>query len=164
MNLVVDFVFNEFDNNLRMALNKVLEIEVSDDSETTTTGGEEDFSLQNKPTTDFSISNGGDYLINHHIEQSNHKRLAETQAKEHSRSIHDCIPASSTLTKLTAAELSLVYHGVSHGYSYLSQSCTVDLLKKIFNDSQIGQNITCGKTKARELSRNTPALGFWSGS
>ncbi|CAF3418478.1 unnamed protein product [Rotaria sp. Silwood1] len=51
MNLVVDFVFNEFDNNLRMALNKVLEIEVSDDSETTTTGGEEDFSLQNKPTT-----------------------------------------------------------------------------------------------------------------
>ncbi|CAF3409272.1 unnamed protein product [Rotaria sp. Silwood1] len=121
MNLVVDFVFNEFDNNLRMALNKVLEIEVSDDSETTTTGGEEDFSLQNKPTT--------------------------------ARSIHDCIPASSTLTKLTAAELSLVYHGVRHGYSYLSQSCTVDLLKKIFNDSQIGQNITCGKTKARELSR-----------
>ncbi|CAF4568149.1 unnamed protein product, partial [Rotaria sp. Silwood1] len=122
MNLVVDFVFNEFDNNLRMALNKVLEIEVSDDSETTTTGGEEDFSLQNKPTT--------------------------------ARSIHDCIPASSTLTKLTAAELSLVYHGVRHGYSYLSQSCTVDLLKKIFNDSQIGQNITCGKTKARELSVN----------
>ncbi|CAF2405599.1 unnamed protein product [Rotaria sp. Silwood2] len=204
MNLVVDFVFNEFDDNLRMALNKVFEIEVSDDSEATTAGGEEDLGLQNKPTTgikgkiissskskrrctfnqkwlkdlkyavfirecrtnkysahcsicksDFSISNGDVYLINHHIEQSSHKRLAETPAKENSRSIHDFIPASSTLTKLTAAELSLVYHGVRRGYSYLSQSCTVDLLKKIFNDSQIGQIITCGKkTKARELSVN----------
>ncbi|CAF4034852.1 unnamed protein product [Rotaria sp. Silwood2] len=47
---IVDVVFNEFDNNLRMALNKVFEIEVSDDSEATTTGGEEDFGLQNKPT------------------------------------------------------------------------------------------------------------------
>ncbi|CAF2823934.1 unnamed protein product [Rotaria sp. Silwood2] len=204
MNLVVDFVFNEFDDNLLMGLNKVFEIEVSDDSEATTAGGEEDLGLQNKPTTgikgkiissskskrrctfnqkwlkdlkyavfirecrtnkysahcsicksDFSISNGDVYLINHHIEQSSHKRLAETPAKENSRSIHDFIPASSTLTKLTAAELSLVYHGVRRGYSYLSQSCTVDLLKKIFNDSQIGQIITCGKkTKARELSVN----------
>ncbi|CAF4429554.1 unnamed protein product, partial [Rotaria sp. Silwood2] len=204
MNLVVDFVFNEFDDNLRMALNKVFEIEVSDDSEATTAGGEEDLGLQNKPTTgikgkiissskskrrctfnqkwlkdlkyavfirecrtnkysahcsicksDFSISNGDVYLINHHIEQSSHKRLAETPAKENSRSIHDFIPASSTLTKLTAAELSLVYHGVRRGYSYLSQSCTVDLLKKIFNDSQIGQIITRGKkTKARKLSVN----------
>ncbi|CAF4522290.1 unnamed protein product, partial [Rotaria magnacalcarata] len=52
-----------------------------------------------------------------------------------SRSICDFIPPSSALTKLTAAELSLVYHG-------------------IFNESEIGQNISCGKTKARELSVN----------
>ncbi len=32
--------------------------------------------------SEFSISNGGIYLINRHIEQSGHKRLAETQAKE----------------------------------------------------------------------------------
>lgn len=30
----------------------------------------------------FSISNGGTYLINRHIEQPSHKRLAEIQAKE----------------------------------------------------------------------------------
>ncbi len=47
-----------------------------------------------------------------------------------------------------------MYHSVRHGYSYVSQSCTVDLLKKIFDESHIGQNITCGKTKARELSVN----------
>ncbi|CAF1459085.1 unnamed protein product, partial [Didymodactylos carnosus] len=70
------------------------------------------------------------------------------------RSIHDFIPSSSTLTKLTAAELSLVFHGVHHGHSYISQSCTIDLLKKIFNESNIGQNIACGKTKSRDLAVN----------
>jgi hypothetical protein len=70
------------------------------------------------------------------------------------RSIHDFIPPSSTLTKLTAAELSLVFHGVHHSHSYISQSCTTDLLKKIFSESHIGQNITCGKTKARDLAVN----------
>ncbi|CAF3661179.1 unnamed protein product [Rotaria sordida] len=45
------------------------------------------------------------------------------------RSIRDFIPPSSTLTKPIAAELSLVYHSVR-------------------------QNISCGKTKARELSVN----------
>ncbi|CAF5193030.1 unnamed protein product, partial [Rotaria magnacalcarata] len=93
--------------------------------------------------SNFSLSNGGVYLINRHIEFANHKRFAEIQAKENSRSICDFIPPSSTLTKLTAAELSLVYHG-------------------IFNESEIGQNISCGKTKARELSVNVLAPFFTS--
>ena len=32
--------------------------------------------------SNFSISNGGSYLINRHIKQANPKRLAETQAKD----------------------------------------------------------------------------------
>jgi hypothetical protein len=32
--------------------------------------------------SNFSISNGDIYLINRHIEQASHRRLAETQAKE----------------------------------------------------------------------------------
>jgi hypothetical protein len=55
---------------------------------------------------------------------------------------------------MTAAELSLVYDGVRHAHSYVSQSCGVDLLKKIFHESVIGQNISCGKTKARDLVVN----------
>ncbi len=68
--------------------------------------------------------------------------------------MHDFIPASSKLTKVTAAELALVYHGVRHGHSYVSQSCAVDLLKDIFDESYIGQSVACGKTKSRELSVN----------
>jgi len=68
--------------------------------------------------------------------------------------MYDFMPPTSSLTKLTAAELSLVYHGVHHGHSYVSQSCTIDLLKKIFHESDIGQNVSCGKRKARDLSVN----------
>ena len=35
--------------------------------------------------SNFSIANGGTYLINRHVDQTNHKRLAETQAKENSK-------------------------------------------------------------------------------
>ncbi len=70
------------------------------------------------------------------------------------RSIFDFIPSSSKLTKVTAAELSLVYHGVRHGHSYRSQSCTADLLRTICDDSDIGQHVRCGKTKSRQLSVN----------
>ncbi|CAF5037864.1 unnamed protein product, partial [Rotaria sp. Silwood1] len=112
--------------------------------------------------SDFSIGNGGTYLINRHLEQAIHKRLVEVQTKEKSRSMDDFVTPSSVLTKLTAAELAFVYHGVHHGHSYVSQSCTVDLVKKVFHESIIGQNITCSKTKARELSVNVLAPFFTS--
>ncbi|CAF2959598.1 unnamed protein product [Rotaria sp. Silwood2] len=81
--------------------------------------------------SDFSIANGGTYLINRHIEQIGHKRLLAFEDKEKSRSMREFITPSTLLTKLTAAELSLVYHGVHHGHSYVSQSCVVDLAKNI---------------------------------
>ena len=68
--------------------------------------------------------------------------------------MNDFITPSSILTKITATELAVVYHGVHHGRSYVSQSCTVDLVKKVFHEFIIGQYITCSKTKAHELSLN----------
>jgi hypothetical protein len=132
MNLVLDFLFNELDDNVYMELNEDCEIEISEDSESeaTATTGEESSSFRDKPATDikkkvssskskrrcifnqqwlkdpkyalflrecqtnkyfahcsicksnFSIANGGIYLVNRHIEQAGHKRLAETQEKE----------------------------------------------------------------------------------
>jgi hypothetical protein len=66
----------------------------------------------------------------------------------------DYIPQSTELTKLTAAEITLVYHGIRHGHSYLSQACIADVSKKLFHDSIIGKNLTCGRTKAREIVVN----------
>ena len=72
-------------------------------------------------------------------------------------SLFDFIPPSSELTKLIAAEITLVYHGIRHGHSYSSQACTADVSKKLFQDSTIGKNLTCGRTKARDIAVN--ALG-----
>jgi hypothetical protein len=66
----------------------------------------------------------------------------------------DFIPHSTELTKLTAAEITLVYHGIRHGHSYLSQACIADVSKKLFHDSIIGKSLTCGRTKAREIAVN----------
>jgi hypothetical protein len=130
MNLVLDFLFNEFDDNVCMELNKDCEIEISENLKATATTGEKSSSFRDKSTTnikkkissskskrrcivnqewlkdskyaaflrkcqankyfahcsicksDFSISNGGIYLVNRHIEQAGHKRLAEIQEKE----------------------------------------------------------------------------------
>ncbi|CAF3300814.1 unnamed protein product [Rotaria sp. Silwood2] len=69
----------------------------------------------------------------------------------------DFIPHSTELTKLVAAEITLVYHGIRHGHSYLSQACTADVSKKLFQDSTVGKNLTCGRTKAREIAANVLA-------
>ncbi|CAF3384175.1 unnamed protein product [Rotaria sp. Silwood2] len=104
--------------------------------------------------SNFSIANGGKYLIDRHLEQANHKRLAANEAENKSRSMFDFIHPLSQLTSMIAADLTLVYHGIRHGHSYNSQSCTVDVLKKLFHDSTIAKNISCGRTKARELAVN----------
>jgi hypothetical protein len=47
--------------------------------------------------------------------------------------MHNFIPPSTRTTKLNAAELGLVYHGVYHVDSYIGQSCTIDLVRKMNN-------------------------------
>jgi hypothetical protein len=102
--------------------------------------------------SDFYIANGGIYMINRHIDQVNHKRLVALADKEKcnasyrhtlidffphlARLMLDFITPSSVFTKMTATELSLVYHGLHHAHSYVSQSCGV-VLKKIFHESVI---------------------------
>jgi hypothetical protein len=58
MNLVLDFLFNGFDDNLRMQSKKDYEIEISVDSQSeATTTGEESPSFRDKPTTNIKEKN-----------------------------------------------------------------------------------------------------------
>jgi len=41
--------------------------------------------------SNFSIANGGKYLIDRHLEQANHKRLAAAEAKQKSNSVYRLI-------------------------------------------------------------------------
>jgi hypothetical protein len=48
---------------------------------------------------------------------------------------------------LSAVEGAMVFHSVKHSHSYISQGCTIDMIKNCFSDSHAAKNISCGKTK-----------------
>ncbi len=71
------------------------------------------------------------------------------------KTLNDSFSATtSELSRLCVAEGALVFHGVKHSHSYLSQSCIIKLMKKCFPDSSIAKNITCNKTKVRNNKNN----------
>jgi len=49
----------------------------------------------------------------------------------------------------------MVFHSVKHSHSYISQGCTMDMIKYCFSDSHVGKNISCSKTKVVLISFKT---------
>ncbi|CAF1555702.1 unnamed protein product, partial [Rotaria sordida] len=63
----------------------------------------------------------------------------------------------SELNRISATEAVLMFHGVKHCHSYLSQSCTTKLTKKCFSDSILPKNII---SLAHETACNVLAPAF----
>lgn len=53
--------------------------------------------------------------------------------------------------KVTAAEVTSVYHSVQHAQSYRSSDCGSKLAPVIFPDSEIAKKMSCGRTKAASI-------------
>ncbi|CAF3824297.1 unnamed protein product [Rotaria sp. Silwood1] len=65
--------------------------------------------------------------------------------------------------KLSAMEGTFVYHGVKHGHGYISQQCTINLVKDLFAScSSTAKNLACAKTKSRAVACNVLAPYFTS--
>ncbi|CAF3694557.1 unnamed protein product [Rotaria socialis] len=65
------------------------------------------------------------------------------------------------IEETAAAEGAFVYHGVKHGYSYLSQQCTTNVLKTTFSSSSaIAKSMSCGRTKCNSIPVNVLAPYF----
>ncbi|CAF1370296.1 unnamed protein product [Rotaria magnacalcarata] len=62
--------------------------------------------------------------------------------------------------EIAAAEATLVYHGVSHGISYLAQQCTTTVLKNLFSSLSIASSLSCGRTKAAAIATDVLAPYF----
>jgi hypothetical protein len=58
------------------------------------------------------------------------------------------------LDKISATECVFVYHGVKHGHSCMSQKCTIDLVRTVFesSSSSVTKSMSCGKTKVSSLA------------
>uniref|UniRef100_A0A3B1JVS3 HAT C-terminal dimerisation domain-containing protein n=1 Tax=Astyanax mexicanus TaxID=7994 RepID=A0A3B1JVS3_ASTMX len=100
----------------------------------------------------FSVSHGGEYDVKRHRQCETHKkRVAQ---KEVSQSMHTFLlkpKQDSNVDKVTAAELTSVYHTVKHSLSYRSEDCGNKLTSAIFPDSEIAKKMSCGRTKAASL-------------
>uniref|UniRef100_A0A9J8D4G3 Uncharacterized protein n=1 Tax=Cyprinus carpio carpio TaxID=630221 RepID=A0A9J8D4G3_CYPCA len=60
-------------------------------------------------------------------------------------------PKDGNQNKITAAEVTSVYHNVQHGLSYRSGDCTTKLAPVIFPDSEIAKKLACGRTKSASI-------------
>ncbi len=57
----------------------------------------------------------------------------------------------SIYNKIAAAELTSIFHCVTHQQSYTSLDCVMKLTPKLYSDSAIAKHISCGRTKAEAL-------------
>ena len=100
--------------------------------------------------SNFSIANDSTYDINRHAQRESHQKLVHSDALTKSEMIYpinranrlfliagcallEYLPQPSDLQRTTAAEVTLVFHSVTHGHSHRSQTCTFDVIKSIWN-------------------------------
>ncbi|KAK9965840.1 hypothetical protein ABG768_004906 [Culter alburnus] len=101
--------------------------------------------------TSFSIGHGGEYDVKRHrLTETNKKRV---QQKETSKSMDAFLrPKNDFLAdKVTAAEVTSVYHTVQHATSYRAGDCGTKLAPTIYPDSDIAKRMACGRTKAEAI-------------
>ena len=63
-------------------------------------------------------------------------------------------PSDPVADKVTALEVTSVYHTVQHSLSYRSMDCGNKLLPVIVPDSAIAKKVSCGRTKASAIVTN----------
>ncbi|CAF5215398.1 unnamed protein product, partial [Rotaria magnacalcarata] len=101
--------------------------------------------------------------INHHIQTKKHQdRMKSAEANPSNRIDVAYNVTTTELNKLCAVEGVMVFHTVKHSHSYISHACTINIIKKCFPDSSTAKNITCDKTKAREIACNVLAPSLTS--
>ncbi|XDV50682.1 hypothetical protein PO909_019698 [Leuciscus waleckii] len=99
----------------------------------------------------FSIGHGGEYDVKRHRLTETHKK--RVQQKETSKSMDAFLrPKNDFLAdKVTAAEVTSVYHTVLHATSYRAGVCGTKLAPTIYPDSDIAKRMACGRTKAEAI-------------
>ncbi|XP_041844096.1 uncharacterized protein LOC121641831 [Melanotaenia boesemani] len=102
--------------------------------------------------TDFSVSHGGEYDVKRHRKSASHtKRVAQKEASQSMDMFLLKPKQDSNIDKVTAAEITSVYHTVQHSQSYRSEDCGNKLTSILFPDSEIAKKMSCGRTKAASI-------------
>ncbi|CAF1150096.1 unnamed protein product [Adineta steineri] len=107
----------------------------------------------------FSIHYRGKTDIDNHMKTQKHQNNIKS-FNINQQLITDTIKPSREKDEICAAEAVLVYHGVKHGHSYVSQQCLTNVCKIIFSSSTIANKLSCGRTKATSIALNVLAPYF----
>ena len=102
----------------------------------------------------FTVAYDGAKALVQHAETQKHQRNIEAAKASKRMSSFFVKKDSSESVKVTVAELTHVYHGVKHHLSFLSQECAANVMKAVFDDSEILKKFTCGRTKASAIVNN----------
>ena len=109
----------------------------------------------------FSVHHDGKTALKKHMNSDSHKSCIKSF--ENNTSISPYVPSVSELQKISAVEGAFVYHGVKHGHSYVSQQCTINLVKTLFESSStVAKSLSCARTKSRAIACNVLAPYFTS--
>ena len=100
----------------------------------------------------FSVYADGKTALEKHRNSNAHKK--SMISFQNNPALASFITPESELDKISATECVLAFHGVKHGHSYRSQGCNVDLIRTLFQSSNLVKAISCGKTKARAIACN----------
>ncbi|CAF1522011.1 unnamed protein product, partial [Rotaria sordida] len=95
------------------------------------------------------------------------KHMNSEVHKEHMKTFGNNILITHTsfgeAQNVSAMEDTFVYHGVKHAHSYISQQCTINLVKDLFAScSSTAKNLACARTKSRAVACNVFAPYFTS--
>lgn len=99
----------------------------------------------------FSVGHGGEYDVKRHGACESHRKRAQQQETCKSMQSFFIKPNDPQLDKISAAEVTSIYHAVQHAHSYRSTDCNNKLAPVIFPDSEIAKKIACGRTKAASI-------------
>lgn len=104
--------------------------------------------------TDISVKYEGSRALDKHKQTIKHSKLISCQ--KISGNLPNFFVRKETLEEqdISKAELSCVFHNVTHGLSYNSLDCQVKLAPCIYTDSKIASKISCRRTKVAAIARN----------
>ena len=80
--------------------------------------------------------------------ESHQKRVQQQETSKSMQSFLWNPKHDSESDKVTAAEVTGVYHSVQHAHSYRPTDCSNKLASVIFLDSDIAKKMSCGRTKS----------------
>lgn len=107
---------------------------------------------------EFTISHGGLNDVVKHSKISSHSKITSSRAARNITSYFQA-PGTSTsdrvrddiIHKISAAEITSIYHTVKHSLSYNSMDCFQKLLPLMYADAKIAKNVKCGRTKSEAI-------------